>query len=239
LLLLALPLQSAEIRVAVASNFNPAMQELAGQFESESGHRLLLSFGSTGKHYAQIVNGAPFDAFFAADSSRPRLLESEGRITPGSRVIYALGRLVLWSPLPDFVDAGGEILRMDAFRHLAIANPRLAPYGEAARQVLENLGLRDRLEPRLVRGENIGQAFQFVRSGNADLGFVADSQLVSSGLTGAGSTWIVPSSLYEPIVQQAVQLTPGEPVRSFLEFVTSGTGRQIIRKHGYDLPDAF
>jgi len=238
LLLLHGSTEAAEIRIAVASNFSTAMKALTEQFERETKDRVLMSSGSTGKHYAQILNGAPFDAFFAADSQRPRLLEQAGNIVARSRFTYARGRLVLWSPRPAYVDLQAKVLEDDSFRHLAIANPRLAPYGEAARQVLQDLGLWEHLTPRLVRGENIGQAFQFVRSGNAELGFVAWSQLIGAGLSDTGSFWLVPESMYSPVDQQAVQLTENAAAGSFLAFVRSAAGRQIISEHGYDLPDA-
>lgn len=238
LVLVPAQLPAAEIRVAVASNFSSAMKALATRFEAESGHRLLLGFGSTGKHYAQILNGAPFDAFFAADSERPRLLEMQEKTVAHSRFTYARGRLILWSPRVNFVDSQGLVLSDGRFRHLAIANPKLAPYGEAARQVLTELGLWEQLSPKLVRGENIGQTYQFVASGNAELGFVAWSQLIGAKMADRGSYWTVPASLHQPIDQQAVQLIPGEPVQAFLSFVQSPTGRQIITEHGYDLPDA-
>jgi len=238
LLLQPSALPAAEIHVAVASNFTTTMEALAEEFESGTGHHLVLSSGSTGKLYAQILNGAPFDALFAADSDRPLRLELEPGSAVQSRFTYALGRLVLWSRTAEFVDSEGLVLKGGGFRHLAIANPKLAPYGEAARQVLMGLGLWEQLAPRLVRGENIGQAYQFVASGNAELGFVAWSQLIDSTLPDEGSHWTVPSSLHAPIDQQAVQLTDSEAVQAFMEFVQSAAGRQIISEHGYDLPDA-
>lgn len=237
-LLLPGVLIAAEVRIAAASNFAPAMKELVAQYSSKTGHEVRLSFGSTGKHYAQIVNGAPFDAFFAADAARPERLEAEGRTVPGSLFTYARGKLVLWSARSDLVDSEGLVLKEGIYRHLAIANPRLAPYGEAARQALLELGLWDGLGSRLVRGENIGQAFQFVRSGNAELGLIAWSQLVAADLTTEGSLWIVPASLYHPINQQAVQLTDTDAVQKFMSFVRSESGSQIIQKYGYDIPDA-
>ena len=226
-----------EIRLAVASNFAPAMKTLVSRFEQESGHEVRLSFGSTGKQYAQIINGAPFDAFFAADTARPERLEAEGQAIAGSRFTYARGKLVLWSPDPGKVDAEGHVLSRDSFRFLAIANPKLAPYGEAARQVLQHLELWVGLEPRLVRGENIGQAFQFVRSGNADLGFVAWSQLVAANLVNTGSNWSVPALLHDPIDQQAVRMSKREAVGDFIAFVRSTEGQAIIIQNGYEIPD--
>lgn len=222
-----------EIRVAVASNFAEAARRLATAFEAESGHRVTLVIGATGKLYAQIHHGAPFDAYLAADRRRPERLEREGLARPGSRFTYALGELVLWSPRPGYVDPEGRVLEAGEFRHLAIANPRLAPYGRAAREVLEALGLWQRLQGRMVRGENIGQAFQFVRSGNAELGFVARSQL---GGAEAGSRWPVPSDLHAPIVQQAVLLKEKPAARAFLAFLRGRRGRAIITDQGYRLP---
>jgi len=238
LLLFCVIARGDPVRVATASNFSHTMNALARQFEAESGQRLVPSFGSTGKQYAQIVNGAPFDLFFAADSRRPELLEDSGKALPGSRFTYALGKLVLWSPAAGYVDAEGEVLRTADYRHLAIANPGLAPYGAAARQVLESLGLWNVIGPRLVRGENIGQALQFIRSGNAELGFIAWSQLVGTDLARQGSFWAVPQTLYAPIEQQAVILNDSEGARAFVSFVRSTQGLNIIREQGYDTPDA-
>ena len=226
-----------EIRVAVASNFATASEAIARRFEEVSDHRVTLVFGSTGKHYAQIVNGAPFEAFFAADAQRPRLLESEGLVVPSSRFTYAVGRLVLWSLEEDYVDSEGLVLERGEFRHLAIANPRLAPYGRAAQEVLQSLGLRERLQGSLVRGENIGQTFQFVRSGNAEIGFVALSQLMSPKENlEIGSKWVAPETLHSPIYQQAVLLKDTVAARAFLAFVKSEEARSIIRSFGYQTP---
>lgn len=239
-LLLALVLPAAlpadEIRVAVASNFRPALAAAAERFQHGSGHVVRLIPGSTGKHYAQIRNGAPFDAFFAADSERPSRLEREQRSVPGSRFTYAVGRLVLWSPDAGLVDPDGEVLAAGRFRHLAIANPELAPYGEAARAVLHSLGLWESLAPRLVRGENIAQTFQFVISGNAELGFVARSQLQMPGREFAGSSWQPPPELYPPIEQQAVLLRETPAGRAFMSFMQGEEARAIVRAYGYDSP---
>jgi molybdate transport system substrate-binding protein len=223
-----------EIRVATASNFRDTMSALANQFEQVSEHEITLIFGSTGKHFAQIMNGAPFDAFFAADSKRPERLEVENRAVPGSRFTYARGKLVLWSPAADFVDSRGEILEHGDFRHLVIANPELAPYGQAAREVLEELGLWQDLGERLVRGENIGQAFLFVSSGNAEMGFIAWSQLKRNDLPVKGSFWLVPENLYRPIEQQAVLLNDNEAAHAFMSFIRSSTAVGIISAHGYE-----
>lgn len=230
-------LEADEIHVAVASNFIATMRVLAEHFWEQSGHSIVLLPGSTGKHYAQIMNGAPFDAFFAADAERPALLEAEGRIRPGSRFTYAIGKLVLWSPDPGVVDRDGAVLESGSFRRLAIANPRLAPYGRAAQQVLESRGLRDALQSKLVRGENISQAFQFVASGNAELGFVALSQLMQTGREGEGSSWQVPEELYMPIEQQAVLLSESTAALALKSYMQSEAAHAIIRGFGYGIPD--
>ena len=227
-----------EIRVAVASNFTHVIKAIAGRFESQTGHQVTLSFGSTGRHYAQITNGAPFDLFFAADAARPRRLEDERMAVPGSRFTYAVGKIVLWSPKEDFVDPAGEVLTRGEFRHLAMANPGLAPYGRAAREIMEARGQWDSLKDDAVRGENIGQTFQFVRSGNAELGFVALSQVKRPGRPIEGSVWEVPQSLYAPIEQQAVLLKEGVAARGFLAFVRNEASLAIIRGFGYGTPHA-
>jgi molybdate transport system substrate-binding protein len=225
-----------EIFVAVAANFTAPLQDLATLFEASTQHRVILIPGSTAKHYAQIVNGAPFDAFFAADSERPALLEDMGLTITGSRYSYAHGRLVLWSSQPKLIVGGGDTLKADNFRHLAIANPKLAPYGQAAREVLEQMDQWNRLQAKLVRGENISQTFQFVYSGNAELGFIAGSQFISSTHDKPGSHWNVPATMHTPIIQQAVQITNSETARLFLEFTRTPAARRIIHNYGYDLP---
>jgi len=230
------PSVAEQARVAVASNFSVAITTLAERFEANTGHEVTLVFGSTGKHYAQIRNGAPFDSFFAADSRRPELLEKEGMALPGSRFTYATGKLVLWSPKAGYVDAEGRVLEHGAFRYLAIANPKLAPYGKAAREVLHARGVWDALKAKTVRGENIGQAFQFVKSGNAELGFVALSQVQRPGQPPEGSWWEVPQAIYAPIEQQAVLLKENTAARAFLSFVKSDKSRGFIRSFGYGTP---
>lgn len=236
LILLPLQLAAEPVRIAVASNFTHAMQDIKKQFEQQTEHEVELIFGSTGKIYAQIINGAPFDAFFAADALRPERLEQEGRIQPDSRFSYAFGRIVLWSPDSKLMVEQGKVLADGHFRHLAIANPRLAPYGTAAKQVLEARGVWQKLQGRIVRGENIGQTFQFVISGNAELGFIALSQLKSQANTDQGSHWLVPTDLYAPIEQQAVQLTDKAVASAFMDFVKSDAAKQIIHRYGYGTP---
>ncbi len=237
LCLLSGPLAAAEpLRIAVASNFVDAMDALIEAWERSSGESAVRVTASTGKLYAQIVHGAPFDLFFSADVERPRRLEAEGRSLADTRFTYALGRLVLWSPDEDLVDARGQVLQSDDFRYLAIANPRLAPYGRAARQLLETLGLWTSLQPKLVRGENIGQTYHFVASGNAELGLVAWSQIGRTGQPVEGSWWLPPAGYHAAVEQQAVQLTQHPQAAAFLSFVRGSAGRQIIRQQGYDLP---
>jgi len=226
------------VTVAVAANFSFTARRVADAFERAAPHEIRLVVGSTGKHYAQIVNGAPFDILLAADSDRPERLEREGRALPGSRFTYAVGRLALWSRVPGYVDARGEILANGDFRHLALANPRLAPYGIAAQQALTRMGLWDRLYERMVFGENVSQAFRFVDSGAAELGFVALSQLRQAGVA-EDAHWLIPGSLYAPIEQQAVQLRAGDAAAGFLDFLRGQTALAIIADHGYGLPDAL
>ena len=232
-LLCGAPAAAAEIRVAVATNFTAAMAALVERFEAHGAHEVLVSFGSTGNHYAQIKNGAPFDAFFSADVERPRLLEQEGVAVAGSRFLYAVGRLALWSSRVGYVDGDGRVLETGDFRHLAIANPELAPYGAAARDVLTARGVWDSVQPRLVRGQDIGQAYSFVATGNAELGFVAYAQIKKPDGKATGSYWLVPESLHQPIEQQAVLLRDTPAARAFLEFVQSEEARAIIRDYGY------
>lgn len=225
-----------EIRVAVASNFARPMREIAGRFEERSGHEVILAFASTGKHYAQVRNGAPFDAFFGADMERAERLEKEGLALAGSRFTYALGTLVLWSPEEGMVDNDGEVLELGLFRFLSLANPKHAPYGRAAQEVLEARGLWQSLRSRIVRGENIGQAFQYVISGNAELGFVARSQIEAPGEAITGSWWEIPADLYSPIAQQAVLLSENSAARELLEFVRGQDSVDILRSYGYGTP---
>ncbi len=225
-----------EIRLAVASNFSDTIKVLSQRFTAATGHKVTVSLGSTGKHYAQIKHGAPFHAFFAADSRRPKLLESEQVALPGSRFTYAVGKIVLWSPKAGYVDADTQVLKQGKFRHLAIANPKLAPYGKAAREILQTREIWNQLRGRMVRGENIGQTFQFVKSGNAELGFVAYSQVKRPGQPLTGSIWIVPQSLYSPIRQQAVLLKDNPPARAFMQFVRSKQALEVIQAYGYGVP---
>lgn len=223
--------------VAVASNFAETMERLESGFEQDTGHTLTLVPGSTGKLYAQIANGAPFDVFLAADRERPRRLEEEGLAVAGTRFTYAAGRLVLWSPQPGRIGAdGAATLHRGDFRRLAIANPALAPYGTAARDTLRALDLYDELRPRLVIGENIGQAFAMVATGNAELGFVALSFVLSARNPAPGSRWEVPPEYHAPIRQDGVLLARGEgnaAAADLLNWLRTDRARSIIVRFGY------
>jgi molybdate transport system substrate-binding protein len=226
-----------EVSVAVAANFTDAARDLTPLFEKATGHKAKISYGSTGKLYAQIANGAPFEVFLAADTKRPRKAEQEGLAVPGSRFVYAKGKLALWSAKPGLVDGGATYLKNAGFAHLAIANPKTAPYGFAAQQVIKHLQLWSQLRPKLVRGDSIAQTFQFVVSGNAESGFVAYSQ-VKAWQRGAGSTWVVPEEYYAPIEQAAVLLKNGESrpaAKAFLEFLKSTAAKDVIKRYGYGL----
>jgi molybdate transport system substrate-binding protein len=236
LLVAAGPAGADTVAVAVASNFSAAIQRLAPLFQRATGHTLQPSFGATGKFYAQIRNGAPYELLLAADDETPRRLVAEGLAAPGRRFTYAVGRLALWSPVPGFVDAQGEVLRRGEFARLAIANPKLAPYGVAAEAAMKNLGVYDAIAPKLVQGENIAQAFQFVQTGNAQLGFVALAQVMARQEGERGSWWVVPATLHAPIRQDAVLLETAEhkpAARAFLEFLQGPEARRVIESLGY------
>ena len=235
---LSLLAQADEVQVAVAANFTAPMQQIAAQFEKDSGHKATLAFGATGKFYAQIINGAPFEILLAADDETPARLEKDGQGVAGSRFTYAIGTLVLWSANPTLVDAKGEILKTGDFKHLALANPKTASYGTAAVEALSKLGLLASLQPRFVQGENISQTQQFIMSGNAQLGFVALSQVFKDGKMTGGSAWIVPANLYQPIQQDALLLSKGKdkPAASaLLAYLKGDKSRAIIKSYGYEL----
>jgi len=231
-----------EARVAVATNFFSTLKEIIVNFEHDTDHTVVLSSGSTGKLYAQIQHGAPFDVFFAADAKRPKLLEEKSLAVRGSRFTYAVGRLTLWSPEPERVKGEGKAVLVNGkFDHLAIANPRTAPYGAAAHHVLEGLNLYHRLKDRIVYGENIGQTFQFVFSRNAQLGFVALSQVLDPKINGAGSRWDVPEHLHDPLQQHAVLLVKGEhnkAAKALFDYVKGDKARTIITGFGYGVEES-
>ena len=237
-LLLTTTAHAEKIMVAVAANFAAPMKAIAADFEKESGHKVVLSFGSSGKFYSQITNGAPFQLFLSADEEKPARLEKDGLVVAGSRFTYAVGTLVLWSSKADFVDAKGEVLRTGSYNKLAIASPRLAPYGSAAIEVLTRLGLLATVEPKFVQGENIAQTHQFVATGNADLGFVALAQIIQGGKISSGSAWVVPSTLHSPIRQDAVLLTTSKgnvATEALAAYLKSDKAKAIIRSYGYEI----
>ena len=227
-----------DVQVAVAANFTAPMQKIAAEFEKDTGHKAQLAFGATGKFYAQIKNGAPFEILLAADDMTPNKLEKEGLGIANSRFTYAIGKLVLWSSKPGFVDAQGDVLKKGNFKHLSIANPKLAPYGAAAIETLTALNLLDAIEPKFVQGENIAQTHQFVATGNAELGFVALSQVMKDGKISEGSGWIVPSNLHRAIRQDAVLLANGKDkpaAAALLKYLSSDKAKVLIKSYGYDL----
>ena len=227
---------AGEVSVAVAANFTAPMQKIAAQFEQDTGHKAVLSFGATGKFYAQIKNGAPFGILLAADDTTPEKIAREGLGDGATRFTYAIGQLVLWSKQPGYVDAEGKVLQKTDWQHIAIANPKLAPYGLAAMQTLDKLGLTAQVQPRVVTGENIGQTYQFAASGNAQLGFVALSQVMEDGRLREGSAWVVPGNLHEPIRQDAIVLKPGqgsEAAAALMQYLRDDKARAVIKSYGY------
>ena len=230
------PALADEVQVAVAANFTAPMKIIAADFEKDTGHKAQLAFGSTGKFYAQIKNGAPFQILLAADGETPARLEKEGMAVAGSRFTYAIGALALWSARPGFVDDKGAVLARGDFKHLALANPKLAPYGAAAMETLTKLGLTDKLQARIVQGEDIGQAYQFAATGNAELGFVALSQVMKDGRIASGSAWIVPSAMHAPIRQDAVILANGKgnaAAEALMKYLRSAKTTALIKSYGY------
>ena len=241
LLLLSLSAGSfaATTLVAVAANFTKPMTEIAAEFEKATGYGAKLSFGSTGKFVSQLENGGPFEVLLAADETGPQKLIQDGYAVAGSQFVYALGKLVLWSATPGYVDDQGKILSVGGFKHLALADPKLAPYGAAALEVLKNKGLLEKLKPLLVQGENIAQTYQFISTANAELGFVALSQVIENGKIANGSGWIIPGSDYAPIRQSAVLLKNGAEnpaAQALLAYLKTAPALAIIQKYGYDLP---
>ena len=238
LTLLPLIARAETAQIAVAANFAEPIKALAAELERTTGHTLRITVGATGKLYAQIKNGAPFDAFLAADTKVPQALETEGLIQPGSRFTYAKGQLVLWSANPRRVDDQGAVLRRADLGKVAYANPKTAPYGAAAEQVMAAMGLTPTLTPKLVQGESIGQTYAFVHTGNADVGFVALSQVIENGQLKGGSMWRVPRKLYDPIEQGAVVLKRGASnpaAQALMQLLKSPQGRALIRAYGYEI----
>ncbi len=239
LILLAPTTWAATTLVAVAANFSKPMTEIAAQFKKATGHSAKLSFGSSGKFVSQLENGGPFEVFMSADEKGPRKLEESGLAAPNSQFTYALGKLVLWSATPGYVDDQGNILTTGGFKHLALADPKLAPYGAAAVEVLKKMELFKKLQPLFVQGENIAQTYQFVSTANAELGFVALSQVIEKGKIANGSGWIIPGNYYAPIRQSVVLMKKGTEnpaAQALLRYLKSAPVLAIIAKYGYDLP---
>ena len=231
-------LHAAEARVAVAANFAEPVKAIAAVLEKTTGHTLKISVGATGGLYAQIKNGAPFDVMLAADTKTPAQLEADGLAQPGGRFTYATGKLVLWSADAAKVDSQGAVLKGRGFRKLAVANPKTAPYGAAAIEVIDKLGLSASLTPKLVQGESIGQTYNFAFTGNAEIAFVAMSQVLEGGRLKGGSMWVVPQNLYAPIRQDAVLLKTGannEAAKALMKLLQSSDIKTLIRSYGYDL----
>lgn len=231
-------LHAEEVTVAVAANFSAPVQKIAAAFATATGHKATVVVGSTGKLYAQIKNGGPFHVLLSADDETATRLGKEGAGVAASQFTYATGRLVLWSRQAGVVDDKGEVLRSGRFEHLALADPKLAPYGAAAVDVMAKLGLTASLQPKLVQGESIGQAYQFVFSGNAALGFVALSQVMVEGKVAEGSAWVVPAHLHSPLRQDAIVLNAGKDnaaAAAFMAFLRSDAARALIRSFGYEV----
>ena len=230
--------QADTVQIAVAANFTAPVKTIVADFEKETGHKAAVTLGATGKFYAQIKSGAPFDVFLSADDETPARLEKEGGTVAGTRFTYATGRLVLWSAKAGVVDAKGEVLKGGQFSHIALASPKLAPYGVAAVETLKSLGLLAALEPKFVLGESLGQTYTFVESGNAELGFVALAQVIDKGNIKSGSGWVVPLALHGPIIQDAVLLQHGKgnaAAAAFISHLKSDKVKTLIRSFGYEV----
>ena len=233
---MAAKVQAVEIKVAVASNFANVLKEVAIEFQKDTGHQLAITPGATGKFYAQISNGAPFDVFLSADDETPRKLAQEGKAIASSQFTYAIGRLALWSPNPEMIDKTADILKTDKFKFIAIANAKVAPYGQAAVQTMQKLGVLTKIEPRVVQGESISQTYQFVSTGNAQLGFVAMSQIVENGKIKMGSAWIVPEDMHEQLKQDAVVLQSCKHMsacQALIDYLKSEKAKKLMASYGY------
>ena len=236
LLALGASAHADEVSVAVAANFTAPMQKIAALFEKDTGHKAVLSFGATGKFYAQINSGAPFGILLAADDTTPEKLAKEDKGVDASRFTYAIGQLVLWSKQPNYVDDKGAVLKTGDYKHIAIANPKLAPYGLAAMETLGQLGLTEQVQAKTVLGENIGQTYQFAASGNAQLGFVALSQVMEDGKLREGSAWVVPEAMHQPIRQDAIVLNGAKDnaaAKALMDYLKGDKARAIIKSYGY------
>ncbi len=227
-----------EVQVAVAANFTAPMQQIALAFEKATSHKLVASYGATGKFYAQIKNGAPFEVLLSADDETPVKLAKENAAVSATQFTYAKGKIVLWSAKTALVDDKGDVLKRGGFDHLALTNPKLAPYGMAAIEAMKALGVHDALAPTFVTGENLAQTYQFIKSGNALLGFIALSQVMKDGKIIEGSAWLVPTSLYQPIKQDVIVLDKGKDkpaATALMQFLKGDQARAIIQSYGYDL----
>lgn len=236
LTLCAIAARADEVQVAVAANFIAPMEQIAAQFARDTGHKAVLSSGATGAIYTKITNGAPFGVFLSADDRTPARLAKENHADAATDFTYSIGKLVLWSADANKVDAAGRMLAAGQFKHVAIANPDTAPYGKAAVEVMTKLSLYDQIKPKLVTGENISQTFQFVSTGNADIGFVALSQVYKDGKITQGSAWLIPTDLYTPIRQNAILLKKGSDnaaAKALLEYLKSAPAKKIIESFGY------
>lgn len=232
------PLHAAEVHVAVAANFTAPMQKIGQLFEQDTGHKVMASYGATGALYAQVRNGAPFQVLLSADESTPQRMEAEGLGVVGTRFTYARGRLALWSRQPGLVDGKGEVLRTGQFQRIAVANPKLAPYGVAAMEVMNKMGVLPKVQPKMVFGDNIAQTYQFVASENAPLGFVALSQISANGKVSQGSAWVVPAAWHAPIRQDALLLRQGKDspaAKALLSYLQGDRARAVILSFGYEL----
>lgn len=227
-----------EVQVAVGANFNAPMKIIAADFEKDTGHKAVISLGTVGKFFAQIKSGAPYEVLVSSDKETPDKLVAEGLAIESTRRTYAVGKLVLWSAKPGYIDAKGEVLKKGDFRHLALANPKLAVYGAAAQEAMKRMGVLGIVQPRVVLAENLTQAYQFIATGNAELGFVALSQVIGKdGRITDGSYWMVPEDLYPRIRQDAIVLNPGKhkpAAKALVEYLTSPKARAVIRAHGYE-----
>ena len=226
---------AADTQVAVAANFTEPAKAIAAAFQAKTGNTATLSFGSSGQFYTQISHGAPFEVFLSADADRPTQADKDGLSVPGTRFTYAVGKLVLYSKTPGLVDARGAVLKTGKFDKLAIADPALAPYGVAAVETMQKLKVYEVLQPKIVKGTSITQAYQFVQTGAAEVGFVALSQVINDP---SGSRWVVPDSDHSPIIQQAVLLKTGadDPVaKAFIAFLKGPQARTIIKRFGYEV----
>ncbi len=237
--LMGTPVWAGEVSVAVASNFAAAMERIIPLFQKESGHTVKLTLGASGKLYAQIKGGAPFDVFLSADEEMPKRLLQEGLAVTGSRFVYATGRLVLWSAQPNLVDDKGAVLNKGNFNSLAIANPLHSPYGVAAKETLTKLTMWNAVQKKLKKGDSVTQAYQLAATENADLAFIALAQIMRDGKVAVGSWWLVPSELHKPIQQSAVQLTGAKDqaaAQAFLAFLKKEKAKAVMRGFGYELP---